>query len=191
MALLTDSAVGDGAGCRLLMVPSMGPDLLWRQAIFGIIGYGIALDVPSGKMYWTDYVTGMIRRANLDGFRNRGLRRKRSRRPVRLDLRSFDLDLAGGKMYWSRDQGSIYRANFDTTEFEEIVPDLAFVSAIAVDPVGKRMYWIDDAGDAMQSAKLDGSDIQTVTTSGLAAPCGLAVDPVNWKLCWTHFADRD
>ena len=142
--------------------------------------HGIALDVPSGKMYWAEYITGMIRRANLDG----------SDVEVLVDdihnFRSFDLDL-GGKMYWSSDQGShIWRADLDGSDVEEIVSDRSYITAIALDPIGRRIYWIDDGGDVIQSAELGGSDIQTVTASGLAAPYGLAVDPVNRKLYWTH-----
>ena len=143
--------------------------------------HGIALDVPSGKVYWVEYITGMIRRANLDGSEVEEILDQPQ------NLRSFDLDLAGGKMYWSSDDGSnIYRANLDGNEFEEIVSDLGFISAIALDSIGRRIYWIADGDDVIQSANLDGSDIQTVTTSGLAAPYGLAVDPVNQKLYWTH-----
>ena len=143
--------------------------------------HGITLDVPRGKMYWVEWDTGMIRRANLDGSEVEELLDQPQH------LRSLDLDLAGGKMYWSSDEGSnIYRANLDGNEYKEIVSDRSLVTAIALDLIGRRIYWIDDDGDAIQSARLDGSDIRTVTTSGLAAPRGLAVDPVNQKLYWTH-----
>ena len=151
--------------------------------------HGIALDVANGKMYWAEYNTSIIGRANLDGSEVEKFDVAEVSGQEGLNLRSLDLDLAGRKMYWSSDQGSIYRANLDVAdgiEFEEIVSDLSFVTAIALDPIGRRIYWIDDAGDVIQSAKLDGSDIRTVTTSGLAAPYGLAVDPVNQKLYWTH-----
>ena len=68
----------------------------------------MALDLPGGKIYWTDDGSRDIRRANLDGS---------SQEILVIDLsspRGISLDLPGGKMYWVvRDTGDIRRANLD------------------------------------------------------------------------------
>ena len=43
----------------------------------------IALDAGAGKMYWTDWRTGTIQRADLDGYQRRRPRNRRIDRPTR------------------------------------------------------------------------------------------------------------
>ena len=65
-------------------------------------------------------------------------------------------------------------------------PPQSYATGIALDPIGRMIYWIDDEADRIQRANLDGTEIQDIVISGLAWPHGLAVDPVNKKLYWTH-----
>jgi hypothetical protein len=80
---------------------------------------GMALDVPSGKIYFGDIGDGTIRRANLDG----------SGAEILLtaphDTSGIALDLAGGKIYWTEyTSGNIGRANLDGSGLEIIVAGL-------------------------------------------------------------------
>ena len=69
---------------------------------------GLALDLAGGKMYWTDYATDKIQRANLDGSGVEDLVTSGLDWPV-----GIALDLAGGKMYWTdRGTDKIQRASF-------------------------------------------------------------------------------
>ena len=52
----------------------------------------------------------------------------------------------------------------------------------------QRIYWTDIGTKKIQRAKLDGSDIEDLVTSGLDYPCGLAVDREAGKLYWADGA---
>ena len=69
----------------------------------------IALDTAAKKMYWTDWETAKIQRANLDGSGDEDLVVTRLARPIGLAL-----DVPDGKMYWV-DFGVevLQRANLD------------------------------------------------------------------------------
>ena len=90
----------------------------------------IVLDVEGGKMYWVDYSTKELLRANLDGSNREvlvtGLR----------TVKDFALDVERGKMYWAEDgyasTGKIRRANLDGSNVEDLVTGLSDTSAIAI-----------------------------------------------------------
>ena len=76
--------------------------------------YGIALDVPNGKMYWTERETGEISRANLDGSGVENLLTDGTLGPGEIAL-----DLISGKMYWTAQFAEkVQRANLDGSNVE-------------------------------------------------------------------------
>ena len=93
----------------------------------GTASLGVALDVASGNIYWTDYDTKGIRRVNLDGTGVEDL-------VMGVNPREIALDLIEGKMYWAGNQ-SIQRANLDGTEYQTLVTGLSKPHGIAVIPV--------------------------------------------------------
>ncbi len=77
---------------------------------------GLALDLAAGKMYWTDFSTDKIHRANLDGSDIEDLVTEGSAWPE-----DIALDLVAGKMYWTTSNGSkIQRANLDGSNIEDL-----------------------------------------------------------------------
>src|SRR5260221_524200 len=82
---------------------------------FQPIGFadGIALDVPDGRMYWTDTFAGTIWRSNLNGSEAEVVYLDGGREPL-----GIALDLAHEKMYWTDNEG-VKRAALDGT-----VPEL-------------------------------------------------------------------
>ena len=70
---------------------------------------GLALGTVNGHLYWTDYTEDAVRRANLSGA---GLV------DVLVDtnlgeLYDIDIDIAGGKLYFVEEQGTIHRMNLN------------------------------------------------------------------------------
>mmetsp|Transcript_123423 Transcript_123423/g.310764 ORF Transcript_123423/g.310764 Transcript_123423/m.310764 type:complete len:317 (-) Transcript_123423:55-1005(-) len=88
---------------------------------------GIALDVGSGKVYWSDTITDKIQRSNLDGSDIEDL--------VTSGLHSvvgLAIDTTSGKMYWA-DRGddtitskfdAIARANLDGSDVEILISNI-------------------------------------------------------------------
>ena len=172
----------DGSGVETLVTTGSGAP------------FGIALDVAGGKMYWTDSVADMIQRSNLDGSGVENLVNTGLERP-----QGFALDLAGGKMYWT-DWGKekIQRSNLDGSGVENLVTTgLETPRGITLDVAGGKMYWVDsgremnlmnlmESGTAkIQRSNLDGSGVETLVTTGLGTPKGIALDVAGGKMYWT------
>ena len=150
---------------------------------------GVSLDLQVGKVYWTrsqgDINLPAVQRANLDGTMVEDLVAGLGGPTTGLAL-----DLAAGKMYWAYVDpnidglfaGQIRRSNLDGTDIETVVGGLYAPAGIALDPIGKMIYFADaapvprDAGGTLYRADLDGKELQ-VLARGLVFPGGVAVDP--------------
>ena len=151
----------------------------------------VTVPVPEsqGKMYWTDWETDKIQRANLDGSQIEDLV------TTGLDLPSgLALDVAGGKMYWV-DAGTdkIQRANLDGSHVEDLLTTGLFVPRnLALDVDGGKMYWTDEdwTEGRIQRANLDGSHVEDLLTK-VSSPAGLALDLAAGKMYWTDTGSSD
>ena len=82
--------------------------------------YGVALDVPGGKMYWTNVGAGKIQCANLDGSGVEDLITGLG------NLYGIALDVPASKMYWTNfDTGAIQQANLNGTDVQDFVLGLS------------------------------------------------------------------
>ncbi len=119
---------------------------------------GIAVDIATGKIYWTDAATKKIQRANLDGSNVETVVENESRYP-----RDIAVDIAGGKIYWADSwDGKIQRANLNGADIQNVLTGLVDPEGIALDIVQGKIYWIDRGTDKIQRANLDGTNIQDV-----------------------------
>ena len=140
---------------------------------------------PAGasKLYWSDWGTDKIHRADLDGSNVEDLVSGAG-----LDgPDGLSLDLAGGKIYWA-DAGTnkIQRANLDGSGAEDLVTGLGIPYGLALDVAGGKMYWTTRQTNKIQRANLDGSGVEDLVTSGLTFPGGLALDVSGGKMYWTN-----
>ncbi|MCY3738599.1 MAG: T9SS type A sorting domain-containing protein [Gemmatimonadaceae bacterium] len=140
---------------------------------------------PSGtsKLYWSDWGTDKIQRADLDGSNVQDL-------VSGAGLNGPDglsLDLSGGKIYWA-DAGTnkIQRANLDGSGVEDLVTGLGIPYGLALDVSGGKMYWTNRQTNKIQRANLDGSGAEDLVTSGLTFPGALALDVSGGKMYWTN-----
>ena len=134
-------------------------------------------------IYWTDWFTGTISRANLDGTAVETL-------VTGLDTpRGIALDVAGGKMYWTDyelfgdDSGKIQRANLDGSNIETLVSGSDGLFGIALDVASSKMYWT--SYDGIHRADLDGSNAAIlIARSDSGRPNGIALDVAGGKMYW-------
>jgi hypothetical protein len=140
---------------------------------------GIALDVPGGKLYWTQKGNdnagqGRIFRANLEipkgqtPANRKDIERLFDGLPEPIDL---DLDLCNRMIYWT-DRGdpprgnTVNRAPMDAAPQNRKEPEIIFTYlmegiGLALDLKGGRMFLTDFAG-SVYSASLDGSSKKTL-----------------------------
>ena len=141
---------------------------------------------PAGasKLYWSDWGTDKIQRADLDGSNVEDLISGAGLdRPYGLSL-----DSAGGKIYWA-DSGTrkIQRANLDGSGIEDLLTptDQNIPSGLALDVSGGKIYWVDSGTKKIQRANLDGSGIEDLLTDQ-NIPFDLALDVSGGKMYWTN-----
>ena len=135
------------------------------------------------KLYWSDWGTDKIQRADLDGSNVEDLVTSAG-----LDgPDGLSLDPAGGKIYWA-DAGTnkIQRANLDGSGVEDLVTGLGIPYGLALDVSGGKMYWTNRQTNKIQRANLDGSGAEDLVTSGLTFPGALALDAAGGKIYWTN-----
>ncbi len=138
----------------------------------------------SNKIYWVDFVTDTIERANLDGSGRKPLVTIGFRRPST----GIALDIADGKMYWSNFHDvTIERANLDGSGREPLVTSVGGADVIAIDVVSRKMYWGNFVTDTIERANFDGSGREPLVTTGLDAPTGIALDVAGGKMYWTDY----
>ena len=140
---------------------------------------------PAGaaKLYWSDWGTDKIQRADLDGSNVEDL-------VSGAGLNGPDglsLDPAGGKIYWA-DAGTnkIQRANLDGSGVEDLVTGLGIPYGLGLDVAGGKIYWTNRQTGKIQRANLDGSGAEDLVTSGLTFPGALALDVAGGKMYWTN-----
>ncbi|MCE2438452.1 MAG: hypothetical protein J4F39_03385 [Candidatus Latescibacteria bacterium] len=137
----------------------------------------------ASKLYWTDWGTDKIQRANLDGSGVEDLVSGAG-----LDgPDGLTLDMAGGKMYWT-DAGTnkIQRADLNGSNVEDLVTGLGIPYGLALDVSGGKMYWTNRQTNKIQRADLSGGNVEDLITSGLTFPGGLALDVSGGKMYWTN-----
>ena len=139
----------------------------------------------TSKLYWTDWGTDKIQRADLDGSNVEDL-------VSGTGLNGPDglaLDVSGGKMYWTNvGTNKIQRADLDGSNVEDLVASgLSVPYGLALDVSGGKMYWSNRQTSKIQRADLDGSNVEDLLTlSGLAFPGELALDVSGGKMYWTN-----
>ena len=150
----------------------------------------IAIDDDSKSLYWSESISGRIRRSKLDGTEvvdlvTSGI----SSLQDRADRRAFSalglaLDVERETLYWSDAiSGKILRAKLDGSGKEQIVSGLDFPVGIALDHSESRVYWADYGAERIQSQNFDGSDRKDLVTD--VAPYSLAFDPAANKIYWS------
>ena len=162
-----DRAAFDGSGLQTLQ--------------FQPIGFedGLALDVASGRMYWTDTDASTLWSSNLNGSEAHLLLIDPSGEPL-----GIALDLAAGKLYWT-DREGIKRASLDGGEVEVLVKGQAR-GFIVLDPAAGQMYWADLPTGTIRSAAMAVEPVVSELIVKQASPLGVAVDPVHGRLYWMN-----
>ena len=161
------------------------------------ISYGLS-PVGEGSIYWTDLDKGIFR-SDLDGSNVEHLVKPELRYPGNIEL-----DVLGGKMYWTdRGGGDIYWSDLDGSNLAILVDVWGTAIDLALDIAGGKIYWTDsfNADDyyqgALMRANIDGSNIELLTEDVVNRnPGTIALDLVGGKVYWIdrgniHRADLD
>lgn len=146
--------------------------------------YGIALDIPNGKMYWVDDADddtgeGHIYRANFDG-----TGRETIVTLMDAQFRAVALDLKNNKMYYYEVYNEdLYMSDLDGTNAAPILSGV-YGYGLLVDSENGKIYFDEQNVEELQRANLDGSNVETVDDNG-SRIYGMAIDHEKGKLYWS------
>lgn len=152
-------------------------DLVTQSSMFTTI----ALDPPNNTMYLGR--EGEIQRSDLDGS---NLQIIFSPGPVGVSGIAAE---SGGGVYWTDHlYGKIIRSNADGSGVMDLIFGLDDPYGIAIDSTGATIYWAAECEascpGSIQRADLDGSNVQTIATTGIFNPRMLALDLALSRLYW-------
>jgi DNA-binding beta-propeller fold protein YncE len=94
------------------------------------------------------------------------------------------------QLYWTEaDSGCIKRSNLDGTGVTELITNLDFPFGICIDAVHGEIYWAggSNGNGVIQRANLNGSQVETLVSSGLGCPSAIVLDQVHNKILWSDF----
>ena len=129
---------------------------------------GLHFDTIHRKLYWTDFRSDSIHRANPDGTDLETVINSGSANTSQGGCRTR----LATKLYWS-DVGTkkIQRANLDGSAIEDLITTgLSLPQSIALDITNNKIYWTDFGTKKIQRANLDGTAIEDLVTTGLLSP---------------------
>jgi len=155
---------------------------------------GIALDRANGKIYWSEFGRGRIRRANLSGSEVEDV--------VAVDGPvGVAVDPATGRLYWTTDATyprAVQRRRLARGGNETLLEG-RYVNRpgpIILETKSGQVYWAESVAGRIRRARLDGSKVQDLLISGLgvtdrsgsevAGVAGLAIDAEAGKIYWTE-----
>ena len=118
----------------------LGPGGLYANIVVGfltvIVFSGSALAQGSGNIYWTEWNSSKLRRANLDGTGVEDFITGTTT-PDHIAI-----DLTNSHIYWIEySPGKIKRANLDGSGVQDLITGLTQPSGIALDVTNSHIYW--------------------------------------------------
>jgi DNA-binding beta-propeller fold protein YncE len=205
----------DLAAGRVMSVNPDGTDLQTVVTEGRKLPDGLAVDLGSGHLYWTNMGNlkandGSILRSDLDG------RNLQTIVPPggTFTPKQIQLDRKSRKLYWCDREGMrVMRANFDGSGIETLVDTSQgdprpgadarkWCVGIAVDPEGGKIYWSQKGGDNAGEGRIFRADIDVppgqsaanrqdiaLLYDGLPEPIDLELDVRNRMLYWTDRGD--
>lgn len=98
-------------------------------------------------------------------------------------------------LYWTDIvEERIYRgklSNVSVTNIEPMIQSgLASAEGIAIDWIGRNMYWVESTLDHIEVATMSGQHRRTLIAGDMDSPRGIAVDPRHGLLFWTDWDKR-
>lgn len=99
-------------------------------------------NAATSQIYW--YENRAIKRANYDGSNVQTVVTDNS---MYVTSGDFALDQTNGHVYWTNSSGQLRRAGLDGSNPQTLATGLASISAVEVDPVHQKLFWLKYSGN--------------------------------------------
>jgi hypothetical protein len=149
----------------------------------------LALDLPDGKMFWTDTNAESVRSANLNGTDVHNVSDLLGARP-----HGIAVDPVNKKLFVT-ERGApkgIVRMNFDGTNVETLSSEPgASYGYIAIDVGAQTLYWADQNAEGIFRAPIAKPLVVEKIVSGQPFAFGVAIDAVGAKVYWEEIGGEN
>lgn len=90
------------------------------------------------------------------------------------------VDFAGGRVYWSNDDGRIQSSNLEGDDIQDLLTGLSRPFGLELDDVHGKLYWLEtyNIGNTLKRSNLDGTGIETLLTGLSATDIYLDITPI-------------
>jgi len=163
---------------------------MWEQVVPSDRPYGVTVDLGRRWVYWTTLVRTINRSAPGDAL---GTALPFEGGPVWKNLRRIVVDPEEGYLYWIQlDDNADFWIRRAQPPLLDPIENLVFqpggvtccgIYDLAIDSVGRKIYWDLLLEGEIKRANLDGTFVETVA-SGLNSPSVVAVDQDDAALYW-------
>lgn len=150
----------------------------------------LTLDPRNGKMYWSELLGSLMKRANLDGSNSETIHDIDDEIGAgKFDfhrIRCMALDSSAMKIYWAGiHTRKFYRSNFDGTNVEGFLIDGIFTSPknIDIDQNARKIYWMDFKLPGISRTNLNGTGLEELVNIHFNSG-ELVVDEQTNKMYW-------
>ena len=166
-----------------------------QDRVAGTTPCGVAIDSAAGKIYWANWSSGEIMRADLDDGQNAEQLYTGQNNPC-----GVAIDPAADRIYWASFGAHTIRVgNRDGTNPVSILftePGGSAPSGVAIDPAAGKIYWTNQFTDQVRVGNLTGLGTPSTLFGSDAAlptvernPIGVAVDAEAGKIYWTDLGN--
>ncbi|KAJ8299613.1 hypothetical protein KUTeg_023673 [Tegillarca granosa] len=168
-----------------------------RTVINQGLPHPFALTLFEDELYWTDWHTKSINKANK--FTGNDLETVHNRLHYPMDIHTFhpqrQPSTINNFLVFST-RSELRRINMDTPDKTDVVIPLSnvvigsrldFPAGIAVDWIGRMLYWTDAELDVIEVSNLNGSLRSILIWENLDQPRDIIVDPISGYMYWTDW----
>ena len=101
---------------------------------------------------------------------------------------AIDYDPIDGKVYWTDQVRGIFNVFMNGTGLQEVITSqVDHPDGLAVDWLGRNLYWTDTGTDRIEVAKLDGTSRKVLISRYLDEPRDINLDPIHGWMYWSDW----
>ncbi|XP_065196274.1 low-density lipoprotein receptor-related protein 4-like [Sycon ciliatum] len=110
--------------------------------------------------------------------------------PSQKNAIAVDFHASSKRLYWSDVKDDvILRSEYDGSNQELVVKDIATPDGIAVDWIGDHIYWTDTGGNMIEVARLDGTGRKVIINTDLDEPRDITLYPSRGLMFWSDWGN--
>ena len=104
---------------------------------------------------------------------------------------AIDYDPVEEKAYWTDQVKGIFKVNLNGTDIQGVITsNVDHPDGLAVDWIGRNLYWTDTGTDRIEVAKLDGTSRKVLISRFLDEPRDITLDPIHGWMYWSDWGEN-